>query len=698
MPEQLTLSPTRSDVRSYCRICIAQCGIIVTVEDGPDEPIVSHVGGDADHPVSQGYTCAKGRALPALHHHPARLEYPLLREPDGTQQRVTWDVLLDDLAARVAHIVATDGPDAVAFFFSTGVVFDAAGRRVAERFMRKIGTRSKYTSMTIDSVAKPMAAELVGGWPWINPLVDEESCRLTLMIGINPLISHGHSSAMSNPLARVRAQREIGELWVLDPRRTETARAATRHLQPRPGTDAFTLGFLVRELLADGADDRYLADHSSDADRLAAAVEPLTAHRVAAATGLTEGELADLLAAVRRAGRIAVLAGTGVTMAPGANVAEWLRLALLVVTGSIDHPGGMWCNPGFLSRLDTKTLPTSPPEGLIEPGPASRPDLHGQFGEFPCAALADEIAAGNVKALFVMGGNVLRSFPDSDGITAALSALDVCAVVDIVETETTLAATHVLPTTGQLERADIPIFLDAFLDRVMSQRTAAVVPPVAQRRPLWWSMAQLADRLGFDVLPGSLTADTASDEALFEPLISRSHNPSALTEPTGVALAPDVSRFGWITDRVLPDGRWRLAPAPLVGQLVDLLAGQLDPGLPDPLELTLVPRRMLRVMNSQFRDARVRGETQPAYVLVHPHDAAAAGILDGARIRVIGRHGATEGRARVTDEIRVGAISMPHAWGDPDVQRLTSTADDVDPYTGMVLLSGLPVRIEAVND
>ncbi|MCW2623084.1 MAG: putative dehydrogenase [Frankiales bacterium] len=689
MTQALTLEPTATEVRTYCRICIAQCGLIVDVQDGPDEPVVTHVRGDAAHPVSQGYTCTKGRSMPQLHHHPDRLDHPLMRAADGEQQRVEWDELLDDLATRTARIVEEHGPDSVAFFFATGLAFDSAGRRVADRFVRTLGTGQKYTSLTIDSPAKPLAAELVGGWAWINPMIDEQACRLSLYIGMNPIVSHGHTSAMSNPTARLKRQLEQGELWVLDPRRTETGRMATRHLQNRPGSDAFVLGFLVRELLEEGADHAYLEEHGSDIGRLAEAVAPLTAERVAEATGLAEQDLHDLLAAVRRAGRIGVHSGTGVTMAPGANVTEWLRLALLVVTGSLDRPGGMWCNPGFLSRLDTKRIPVSPPEGTATPGPASRPELLRQFGELPCAALASEIEAGNVKALFVMGGNALRSIPDSAAMEAALASLEVVAVADIVATETTRAATHVLPSTGQLERSDVPVFLDAFLDRVMSQRTAAVVPPAAERRPVWWAMAQLADRMGMSVLPDGLTLETATDDALLAPLIARSVDPAALAEAPAVALAPDVERFGWVTDRIVPDGRWRLAPAPLVAQLAELLEAP-------PRGLVYLPRRQLRTMNSQFRDHTLKDELPHADVLVHPADAAAAGIADGDRVRVVGRYGETQGRAQVTDEIRAGAISMTHGWGDPDVQRLTSTVHEVDPLTGMSLMSGLQVRLEPV--
>ena len=62
-------SGTRT-VRSFCRVCQSVCGILVDVHIDGDSDRVLQVHGDRDHPVSAGYTCAKGRALPQLHHHP----------------------------------------------------------------------------------------------------------------------------------------------------------------------------------------------------------------------------------------------------------------------------------------------------------------------------------------------------------------------------------------------------------------------------------------------------------------------------------------------------------------------------------------------------------------------------------------------------------------------------------------------------
>jgi anaerobic selenocysteine-containing dehydrogenase len=693
------------EVRSFCRICTALCGIVVTVDDGEGtagaggegtaggrEPRVVRVRGDADHPLSRGYTCPKGRALPGWHHHPHRLDTPAVApHPGAPATTTTWGHLLDDLAARLDAVRGAAGPDGIAMYLASGTAYDAAGRRTADRLLRALGSRQRYTATTIDTPSKPLVAELVGGWSGLTPVWDHERSRLLLLLGTNPVVSHGHSNGIPDPVVRLRAQREQGELWVVDPRRTETARLADRHLAARPGTDHVLLGFLVRSLLEDGADRGYLTarTHAHDVVTLAQAVAPFDRATTAAATGLPETDLDDLLAAVRRAGRVSALTGTGVSMGAAANVTEWFLWVLHIVTGSYDQPGGMWFNPGYLLQLDRRRWEPAPPEGTMGPGPASRPWLPHRFGEHPCAGLVPEIEAGNVRALIVVGGNPLTALPDSVRTRAAFRQLDVLAVADVVATETVALATHVLPCAGQLERADVPWLLDGYQLAVASQRTDAVVPPARDRLPLWRSLALLGRRLGVAVLPDDLDPDTAVDADVLAALVDRSIDPELLAgAPTGVVASGAV--FGWVSDSVLPAGRWRLAPAALVAQLGEVEAArraQTDGAV-------LVPRRQMRTMNSQLRDVAAPGGERPApTVLLHPADAAAIGVADGGRVVVRSAHGETTGRLVASDEVVRGAVSIPHGWSDLDVCRLTSADDDIDPLTGMVLQSGVPVEV-----
>jgi anaerobic selenocysteine-containing dehydrogenase len=660
--------------RSYCRFCIAQCGILVTTDD---DRVVA-VKGDPADPISGGYTCAKGRALPQFHHHSARLDHPLLHG-----ERVSWNVLLDDLHARVATVISESGPDAIAIFQATGSSYDANGRRAGDRLLRGLGSRSRYTAATVDAPAKMLVSELMAGHPGLLPAVDHDNATFVLLLGTNPLVSHGHTNAFPNPVARLKRITERGELWVVDPRRTETARIATRHLAPRPGTDYALLAFLVRELLDVGADRAYLAEHAEGVDRLIDAVERFDLAEASALTGLEQGELRDLLAAIRRHGCVAGQTGTGATMSAAANVTEWLMWVLHVITHSYEAKGGMWFHPGFVHRLHERELRAT--DGATEPGPASRPELVSRWGERPSVALLDEIEAGNVRALFVLGGNPLTALPEAERLRTAFSQLDVLVVADVLRTDTSLVATHAFPCTGQLERPDVPLTVDQFLPVLGTRYTPAIMPPSAERRPMWWPLAQLGRRLGVEVLPNGFDPDTATDEDLLSTL--QLPIPWNDLRRDRVVVEHSVVH-GWVERRLLPHGRWRIAPEPLVGQLA---------ALQPPAPLVLVPRRQLRHLNSQLREPTATAGPRPDLpeVLVHPADAAAATLADGDAVEVRSATGAVVGRLRVDPDIRRGALSIPHGFAAPNVGNLTSGRDGVDPLTGMVRQSGVPVQLAA---
>ena len=159
---------------------------------------------------------------------------------------------------------------------------------------------------------------------------------------------------------------------------------------------------------------------------------------------------------------------------------------------------------------------------MPEPGPASRPTLPRRFDEYPCAALIPEIEAGNLRVLFVVGGNPVCALPDEARLRAAFATLDALVVIDVVRTDTTGLATHLLPAAGQLERADLPYLLDNYQLAVATQYTPAVLPVGADRKTVWRMFAELATRLDLDVLPRGVSLDGATDESLLAQVASRS--------------------------------------------------------------------------------------------------------------------------------------------------------------------------------
>jgi anaerobic selenocysteine-containing dehydrogenase len=656
-------------VPSFCRICTAICGILVDVAG--DE--VVRVRGDRDHPLSRGYTCAKGRALPKLHHHPDRIEAPMMRV-GGRLEPTTWDACLDDLGARLQAIIEEHGPQAVGVYFGSGLGMDAAGYRMMEALFRAIGTPAKFSPLTIDGTAKALVSHLVGGFPGFTTHIDYERAKLVMYIGVNPVVSHGHNIALTDPVTAIRKVRTHAEIWVLDPRLTETARLSTRHLAPRPGTDYAVLAYLVRELLNDGADRDVLERQSIGTAELAESVEPYAASRAAEVAGVDEADLRELLASVRRAGRVAIHTGTGVTMAAiHGNLTAWLSWAVMILTGSMNRPGGVWFHPGFNLQLDSMELPVLPAGSVFGPGPPSRPETHSFLGEWPCAALPDEIRAGNIRAFLNLGGSLLTSFPDFNTLEPELRSLDLLVSTEIVGNATTQISTHVLPTKDQLERADVTLW-DFLVPSVSVQHTEAVVAPIGERRSAWWVLSEIGRRLGHDL------ADTgATDEDMLAKTMAAARCSYEEVAASGLVVTDVDLPAEWVERYLDRSGGWRLAPEMLVSQLADLAP---------PSGLVLIPRRQPKKLNGALD---LLGEK--AEVILHPDDARSAGVIDGQSVMVSTDRGRLTGTAKIDPGIRRGVVSVPHGHYGANVNALTDR-DVIDPVTGMVRYSGVPVTIE----
>jgi anaerobic selenocysteine-containing dehydrogenase len=666
--------------RSFCRICTSQCGILVDV-DGAQ---ALRVRGDRDHPMSQGYTCAKGRALPAMHHHPQAILRPLLQDtPSGAREAgaltpVSWERCLDDLAARLREILQRHGPASVGIFFGSGLGMDAAGYRMAEALHKAIGTPARFSPLTIDGTAKTATATLVGGFPGLKPTPDYAGSRLLVFLGVNPVVSHGHTTAMPSPTTTIRELRTHAEVWVIDPVATETARLASRHIAPRPGTDYAILAHVVRELLRQ-APPAAGAPLMTGMEELRQAVEPYLLEHAARLADVPPQQLQELVASIRRAGRLAIETGTGVTMSEDANVVQWLSWVIMILTDSMNRPGGTWFHPGFFRMMDAAPLPQLPTEMFFHQGPPSRPDLPGFLGEWPCASLPSEIQAGNIRAVLNLGGGLLTAFPGERAMRQALTKLDVLATTEIIENGTTALSTHVLPTKDQLERADINLW-DFLSPRVAGMYSPAVLSPAGERRSAWWVLAELGRRLGY-TMPQTPVSDGPEDddEMLAAQVADARASFADITASRYLETAYELPAQ-WADDHIQRIGGWRLAPPQFVAQLATLPASP-------PTALCLIPRRQKRHVNSQLTFLGDRPE-----VLLHPEDAATAGVADGEPVIVRTEAGELTGTARVDPGVRRGAVSVPHGYQDANVNQLTSHLQ-ADPLTGMARYSGIPVTV-----
>ena len=207
---------------TYCRICEPLCGMVATVEDGA----LTKVRPDADNPLSKGFACPKGIAMADVHNDPDRVLHPLRRKPDGSFERVTWPEAIDEIGRRLGKIVDRDGGDAVGWYMGNPGAFSYSHPLWVKGFLDALGSPHSYTASSQDVSNRFAASWFLYGAPFIVPIPDLARTDFLFMVGANPLVSHGSVLTAPRIKDKLHAITERGgRVVVVDPRRSETARA-----------------------------------------------------------------------------------------------------------------------------------------------------------------------------------------------------------------------------------------------------------------------------------------------------------------------------------------------------------------------------------------------------------------------------------------------------------------------------------------
>jgi len=667
---------------TYCRICMVNCGLELDIVG---EQIVK-AWGDFNHPLTQGYTCPKGRATGRVHHLPGAITQPLMRK-SGELVPVSWDEALDDIAAKLRGIIDQHGPNAVGMYFGSGLGIDSAGYAMEEAFYHSLGTPPKFSPLTNDGTAKTMIAGAMGRFYGLNPKTDYDSVDMLIYVGTNPMVSHAHNTGMFNPAVWIRAAAKRGEVWTIDPVRTETVKFSTRHIAAYPGKDYAILAWLAREIIDGGPFNPQQAIDGLPV--LRAALEGYDRAKAADIAGVSEQELEDLLTAIRRKGRAVVETGTGITMSAGCSLTQWFAWLIMILTGSMNRPGGAWFHPGSLFPFEKMEIPLL--DSAFTASPNVRPDVKGIYGDWPCAVLPLEIEAGNIRALFNFGGHILRSFPDTNALKAALPKLDLHVNTEILHNELSPLCTHILPTKGPMERPEFTRW-DTLAWNVSLQYSPALVKPVGERRSAWWVLSQFMRRAGLQV-PDYVPHDDqveGTDDFMLSTLMPYARCTFEELKAKRYVEFPLEFPAAWVDKHFDRIGGWKLAPPELLAQWREMRASD-EASLGKPKALCYTPRRQRRKFNAQLS---FLGE--PADILLHPDTAATRGIVNGQTVRVYNKSGEIFLTAKIDPGMRKGVGSIPHGHFDANVNYLTSV-EDMDLLGGMAFYSGVPIEIEPVE-
>src|SRR5919107_1053530 len=218
---------------TFCRICEAHCGLVATVADGR----VERLRPDPQHPLSHGYACPKGIAMTEVQNSPERLLHPLRRTASRGFERVSWEAAVREIGERLRAVPR----ESVGWYMGNPGGASYSHTLWSKGFVDALGSQHYYTAGSQDVNNRFAASALMYGSPLRVPIPDLERTSFLLMVGANPFVSNG--SVLSAPRVRDRLREIVargGRVVVVDPRRTETARAF-EHLPIRPDTDAWFL-------------------------------------------------------------------------------------------------------------------------------------------------------------------------------------------------------------------------------------------------------------------------------------------------------------------------------------------------------------------------------------------------------------------------------------------------------------------------
>ncbi|MGU3431831.1 molybdopterin-dependent oxidoreductase [Actinomycetes bacterium M1A6_2h] len=696
-----------------CNLCEAMCGLEFTVDDGA----ITSTRGDSDDPLSRGHLCPKALALGDLHTDPDRLRRPVKRV-GSTWVEIEWDEAYDLVVDGLIRTRRAHGPDAVGVYWgnpmahSLGALTHGIGG-----FSPLLGTRNRFSATSLDTLPHFVIHRLLYGHQLLAPIPDVDRTGYFLVIGSNPLVSNGSTMTVPDMGNRLKALKARGgTLVVVDPRRTETARIADRHLFVRPGTDALFLLAVLRSVLADNP--RNARQYVDSIDDVAATLTPFTPEAVAPHTGMSPDDIRTIARDFAAASSAVAHGRMGVSTQRHGALCQWAIQALNIVTGNLDSPGGAMIAAPAADLIKTK---------MMKPGELGRwrsrvRGLPEFGGELPTATLTDEITTpgpGQIRAMVVMAGNPVLSSPNGSRLNDALPSLDFMVAFDFYVNETTRHADVILPPAPAVTRDHYDLFHHHFAVRNTSRFSPAVIPKAEGEKHDWEIYRDVGLRyrraLGrrFSVLDGiKLRVSPVRSLDLLLRLSGRGVTVAKLrTAPHGIDLGPLTPSFPGALHT--PNKRIDLLPGVIAAEIAGLAESLASSRAPDAEQLLLIGRRHLRSNNSWMHNSPrlVKGAARH-HLLAHPSDLDSRGLESGDIVRVVSASGQVTIEVSASEDLMPGVVSIPHGYGHRrDGVRLSvastltgPSANDLtdesvtESVTGAAVFNGVPVTMTRVAD
>lgn len=708
-----------TETRSTCCYCGVGCGVIIE-SDGRQ---VTGVRGDPDHPANFGKLCSKGATL-ALTMQPGamsgRARHPELRtQRDQPRQRATWDATLEHLSRIFAETIEKHGPDSVGFYIS--------GQLLTEDYyvFNKLA-KGLIGTNNIDTNSRLCMSSAVTGYQ-ATLGVDAPPCSYEDIDHAGCLFIAGSNTAYAHPILfrRIEAARERNpnlKMIVVDPRRTETARAADLHLAILPGTDVALFHAMLHVMLWEEWIDRdYIAAHTEGFDALRTLVREYSPQAAAEMCGVKADDIITAARLFATAGPALSLYCQGLNQSTSGTAKNASLINLHLATGQIGKPGAgpfsLTGQPNAMGGREVGGLATTLAAHRDIANPEHRAEVMRLWGVDRLSAergktaveMFDAVKQGDIKLLWIACTNPAQSLPDLANIRKAMETAE-CVVLQeaYANTETAAFADVLLPATSWGEKEGTVTNSERRISRVR-----AALPPPGEAKHDWQIVCEFARKLEQRLRPAAASLfPFESAESIWNEhrLLTRGRDldVTGLSYPMLASAGPQQWPFPSGAQsgatRLYADGHF-----PTVSGKAKFHAAAYK-----PVAEKVDARFPLRLTTGRLRDhwhglsrtgtvAQLFGHVAEPALALNPGDLARRGLAQGDLVRVESKRGAIHVRVEADESVRSGQAWLPMHWGkrwlggrDSDgVNSLTTPA--FDPISRQPELKHAAVKVSVAD-
>lgn len=650
--------------RTICNYCGVGCNLEVSSTNGE----ILSIRAPYDAEVNQGHTCLKGRFAFKFYKHPDRITDPLIKR-NGVFEKATWEEAYDYITSRFKYYISEFGPDSLAGISSARCTNE-------ENYLMQKFFRAVVRTNNIDGCARvchsPTALGMqrtFGTGAATNSIEDLKHTNAILVIGANPTAGHPVTGAKLKQFAMKSDNVSI----VIDPRRTELAEYATYHLPVRPGTNVAVLNMMMYYIIKEGlVDQQFIETRAEGYEEFKEQVLAVNIDEMEAVCGVDRELVRRAAMAYAKAPNAMSFHGLGVTEHSQGTFTVVQIADLAMLTGNIGRKG-VGVNPlrGQNNVQGLADMGVQPHQGAGYLD-VTNDDVNRTYNEFygvevpkhigyKIPEMFDAAIEGKLKAMWIMGEDVVQTDPNTNKVKKALNNLDLFVVQELFMTETAKLADVILPGASFLEKSGT--FTNG--ERRI-QKVNQVVKPNANSKPDGQIVIDIMNRMGYaqpDYTPDGMLKEISQIVPFFAGVTWENLGINGLQWP----VKPDGS-----DTKILHDETFKKGKGTFLFHSFKESNEIVKHGKDYPFILTT--NRDLEHYNSGVqtrRTANVEIHTEDL-LWIHPDDAAQFGIQSGDKVCVESPRGKVDIKAKVTDGVKQGVLSTTFHFPEIMVNLVTS--------------------------